>query len=299
MSPPRTNPSPRPRGVAFIHVTAQLYRLLRCPRCGTAPEPGLTRCKGCGRSVIAANGGLDLLDDEDRAEADRFARQYSALRRQEGWIGADGRENPEGGNRRLWHARLESVARAAVVIAGHPIAAPRPVVIDVGSGGGWAARYLGDADVIAVDLIDAESSPGVLRVRADMRRLPVRNASVDVTFYAASLHHAPIADSIREASRVLRPGGLIVAIDSPMYRDRRAQALAETRSAAYYADAGFPELAAHYHPIDVAVLRSGLAHSGLELLRLDAGRASRPWWEGVGRPRRSSFLVARLTGGYS
>ncbi len=67
----------------------------------------------------------------------------------------------------------------------------------------------------------------------------------------------------------------------------------EGRSAAYYAESGFPELAAHYHPIDVGALRGALAGAGFEVLRLEAGIAWH-WWKGLGRLRRSSFLVAKL-----
>jgi len=274
-------------------MTTRLFELLMCPRCGTAPDPGNARCPGCGRSVIAAGGGLDLLDDQGREEADRFAAQYTALRRKEGWIGPDGREDPEGGQPRLWHGRRESVSRAAAALSSHWTGAGHAVVVDIGSGGGWAARYFRDADVIAIDLLDTDRRPDVLHVRADMRRLPLRGSTVDVAFYAASLHYAPVSDSIGEAARVLRAGGLVVAVDSPIYGDRRAQASAEGRSAAYYAESGFPELAAHYHPIDVGALRGALAGAGFEVLRLEAGIAWH-WWKGLGRLRRSSFLVAKL-----
>jgi hypothetical protein len=92
---------------------------------------------------------------------------------------------------------------------------------------------------------------------------------------------------------VLRPGGFLVAIESPMYRNRRARAQAQARSEAYYATAGFPELATHYHPIDVTALRATLESASFEVLRLDAGSTARRWWERVARPRRSTFLLAR------
>jgi SAM-dependent methyltransferase len=278
-------------------VLSDLYRLLRCPRCGTAPEPGLGLCQGCRRSIAAVGGGLDLLDDQGREAADRFAAQYTALRRQEGWMGRDGREDPQNGKPQLWRGRLESVSQAAAALSSQwtSVRAGRPVVVDIGSGGGWAARYFRDADVIAIDLLDTESTPGVLHVRADMRSLPLRDSTIDVAFYAASLHYAPVSDSIGEAARVLRRGGLVIAVDSPIYSDRRGQALAEARSAAYYTRAGFPELATHYHPIDVAALRVALAGGGFDVLQLEPGRTARRWWQGVGRPNRS-FLVAKLKG---
>jgi SAM-dependent methyltransferase len=253
----------------------------------------VARCAGCGRSTSAVGGGLDLLDDRGREAADRFAAQYTALRKREGWIGPEGREDPLSGEPRLWRGRLESASKAAAEVSSRWTGGGRQVVVDIGSGGGWAARYFREADVIAVDLLDIESRPGVVQVRADMRTLPLRDSTVDVAFYAASLHYAPVSDSIGEAARVLRTGGLIVAVDSPIYRDRSTQALAEARSAAYYAGVGFPELAGHYHPIDLEVLRAALAGARFELLRLDGGRTANRWWERLGRPERS-FLVARL-----
>jgi SAM-dependent methyltransferase len=275
-------------------MTTRLYQFLACPHCGTAPAPGLSACPGCGRSIAARGGGLDLLDDEAREAADRFGAQYTALRRNEGWIGPNGREDPETGEPRLWRRRLESAAAAAAVLSRQGAGVGRPIVADIGSGGGWAVRYVPDADVIAIDLLDLEGRPDVLQVRGDMRRLPLRDGAVDAALYVASFHYAPAGDVIREVARVLRPGGLVIAVDSPMYRDRRAQALARSRSAAYYAGAGFPELAAHYYPIDVAALPAALAGANLEVLRLDPGRTAMRWWERLGRPQRSSFLVAKL-----
>ncbi|HSS93993.1 MAG TPA: class I SAM-dependent methyltransferase [Candidatus Dormibacteraeota bacterium] len=275
-------------------METRAYQALICPRCGAAPEPGAARCRGCGRAIAAAGGGLDLLDDDERLAADGFARLYAALRRREGWAGADGREDPQGGEPKLWRGRMESVSEAAGVLSTAWKGGGRQVVLDVGSGGGWAARYLGHADVIAIDLLDVPTQAGVLHVRGDMRRLPVRDSSVDAALYAASLHYSPLSESIREAARVLAPGGLLVAVDSPIYEGRRSQARAEERSKAYYAAAGFPELGRHYHPIDVTELRACLAAAGFDVLRFDTGRSSQRWWSRLGRPGRSSFLIAKL-----
>src|SRR5260370_34823475 len=121
-------------------MAARLFGLLKRPRCGTAPDPSHARCPGCGRSVIAAGGGLDLLDDQGREEADRFAAQYTALRRKEGWIGPDGREDPEGGQPRLWHGRLEAVSRAAAARSGPRGGLRDAVVVGIGAGERWAPR---------------------------------------------------------------------------------------------------------------------------------------------------------------
>jgi SAM-dependent methyltransferase len=239
-------------------------------------------------------GALDLLDDSARLAADRFAIQYRALRRQEGWIGADGREDPAAGEPKLWRRRLEAVAQAAEILRGEAATARRPVVADIGSGGGWAARYLNGADVIAIDLLEATGGSDALHVRGDMRSLPVRDRSLDAALYVASLHYAPVEDAIREAARTLRGGGLIVAVDSPMYQDLRAQAGAQARSAAYYSMAGFPQLADAYHPIDVIALREELKRSRFDIVQLDTGQTNWRMWERWRRPSRPSLLVARL-----
>lgn len=275
----------------------ELYPFLRCPVCGAAPRPGETRCPGCGRANAAAGGGLDLLDDEARDEADRFALDYTALRRREGWMGRGGREDPEDGDPRLWRQRVESVSEAwAALVATHTGEGLR-VVVDVGSGGGWAARYLSDACVIAIDLLDVACTSAALHVRGDMRSLPLRDRSVDGALYVASLHYAPLEEAVREAVRVLRPGGVMVALDSPMYRDRLGQARSQARSAAYYSAAGFPGLTPHYHPIDITELRARMVASGFEVLRLEGGSTAKRWYESVGRPRRPSFLLARSKAG--
>jgi SAM-dependent methyltransferase len=278
-------------------VTSDLYQLLQCPACGAAPRPADARCPGCGRRIVAANGGLDLLDDEAREAADRFAIDYAALRRREGWMGPGGREDPAGGDPRLWRQRVESVSEARAAIATMPSGEQRPVVVDVGSGGGWAARYLGDADVIAIDLLDVADSPAALQVRGDMRRLPLHDGSVDGALYIASLHYAPLEQAVAEAARVLRRGGVMIAVDSPMYRDRLAQARALARSAAYYAGAGFPNLAAHYHPIDLTELKARMVASGFKVLRLEGGSTAARWYQRVGRRRRPSFLLAKSKAG--
>ena len=252
-------------------------------------------CPGCGRSVMAASGGLDLLSDDSRDAADRFALAYRKLRTREGWADADGREDPSGGNVRLWRSRFNSMSRAAAILRGELSPTNRPVIADVGSGGAWVAPLLTNADVLAIDLMDIPARPGSVTVRADMRNLPLRNASIDAALYAASLHYSPVENAVREAARVLRPGGLMVTVDSPIYPDTHAQARASARSTAYYAQAGFPQLANHYYPIEAGVLHSALVASGFDVIRLDGDRGLASAWRRLARRPPSSLVVARLS----
>ena len=137
-------------------------------------------------------------------------------------------------------------------------------MLDIGAGGAWVANTLAWATVVAIDIIPFGSRSSVF-VQADMRHLPVRSGSADGVLFAASLHYARATEVIPEVARVLRPSGLVVAVDSPMYPDSDAQAAAVARSREYYRTSGFPALASHYHPINALELRRVLGDAGLKV----------------------------------
>lgn len=195
--------------------------------------------------------------------AGRFALEYAELRSRERWAESD-------------RVRRQAAIARAIDLAREEVGA-NALIVDVGAG---AQR---NAGVITIDLgTDAQ-------VRGDMRNLPLPDSSVDGALYAASLHYAPVDVVIAEAARILRPGGLLVAIDSPVYDGPAAAAAAKARSTAYYAAAGYPALAEHYHPIEVGALRLALARSGFGLLRLTTGSR----WRRLLRRGPDSVVLAR------
>jgi len=209
------------------------------------------------------------LSDSRSQSPDEFANEYRALRIKEGWAQPDGREDPLSGNPAVWRSRVKSVAQAAELLSSLKSSQRRLVILDVGSGGGWASRFLEDAHVIAIDLI--QSTTGKLTVRADMRRLPLVSGSIDGALFAASLHYADPSEVIPEAARVVRSGGLVVAVDSPIYPDVRSRAAAKNRSNSYYLNAGFPRLAERYKPLEAKELRRVLRESGFRVERWEVG----------------------------
>jgi malonyl-CoA O-methyltransferase len=87
-------------------------------------------------------------------------------------------------------------------------------VIDAGSGTGrWATHCAKQgARVIAVDfspeMLMRGPRPAVL---GDIRKLPFRNSTADVTICSFALGYAP--GCLRELSRITRPGGIVLVSD--------------------------------------------------------------------------------------
>lgn len=116
---------------------------------------------------------------------------------------------------------------------------PPAIIADLGAGDGSFALMLspGARRVIAVD-----SSEKMLEVgreqaqrsgaenvefrQGDMEELPIDDAAVDLVFFSQSLHHAQHpARAVKEAWRILRPGGRIVILDLVRHRFEEAREL--------------------------------------------------------------------------
>jgi len=126
---------------------------------------------------------------------------------------------------------------------------PPVTIADLGAGEGGSALLLSRAAkrVIAVDssarMIDvgrAEAAgAGAVNVDfrlGDMEDLPIGSGEVDLVFFSQSLHHALHPErALREAARILAPGGRVVILDLARHRFEEARDL--------YADEwlGFPE----------------------------------------------------------
>ncbi|MER7442812.1 class I SAM-dependent methyltransferase [Micromonospora avicenniae] len=99
---------------------------------------------------------------------------------------------------------------------------PPAAVLDVGGATGVYAGPLARAgyqvhvvDPVPEHVADAAARPGVTAVRGDARALPVADRSVDAVLLLGPLYHLPVrAERVaawREAARVVRPGGVVVA----------------------------------------------------------------------------------------
>jgi ubiquinone/menaquinone biosynthesis C-methylase UbiE/DNA-binding transcriptional ArsR family regulator len=147
---------------------------------------------------------------------------------------------------------------------------PRQVIADLGAGEGTFSQLLARRAerVIAVD-----SSPEMIAygervarengftnlqfLLGDIESPPLPDASVDLSFFSQSLHHAQQpARAVQEAWRITRPGGRVVILDLLRHDFEKARELyadvwlgfGEAELYGFLEDAGFQHI--HIHTVD-------------------------------------------------
>ena len=176
----------------------------------------------------------------------RFRAAYARHRAVEG-RGTGGTEElwslpyqPGGPWARHWQVRARSYERfvRAIIAQRARKASPRPLeVLDLGAGNGWLCYRLAERGHRAValdwrsDQVDglgaaagyAGRLPAMFpRVAASFEAIPLAAARFDVVAFNAALHYAVnLETALAEAARVTSPGGSLVILDSPFYRDAR------------------------------------------------------------------------------
>jgi SAM-dependent methyltransferase len=192
----------------------------------------------------------------------QFVREYRTVRRAEGWGSVDPAyyaalpyQDLTGRYAEIWRIR----ARSYDVFLNHAL---RPLelelahltVLDLGAGNGWlSARLVRRGHrAIAVDVLD-DPLDGLRAVHhyverhrpapvhAEFDHLPLATESIDLAIFNASLHYS--TDYVRtlgESLRVLRRGGTLVILDSPMYSDPTSgQRMVQEREVRFLRTYGF------------------------------------------------------------
>lgn len=251
-----------------------------CPACGSdlhrAVDDALV-CAGERAFYRKIDGVWEMLSSERASYFRRFVTEYDEVRRRERRGSPDGEyyrrlpyEDTTGRHARDWQIRaasfeclLENVlspleGRAAPVrqVPASPDAqAPssRPLrILDVGAGNGWMSNRLAQRghEVWAVDLRRSPTDGLGARVhyeskftcvRAEFDRLPFGRATFDLIIFNASLHYAESYEqTLKEALRVLRPGGRVVVADTALYDDAGSgERMVQTRKEAFRRVYGF------------------------------------------------------------
>ncbi len=159
-----------------------------------------------------------------------------------------------------WLARADSNRRLIRYLRG----LHRPLtVLDLGCGNGWLSHsiaQLPETRVWGLDRLGPElfqaarlfGAGSAAFLAADIFTSPFAAHSFDVIVLASVIQYFPSLPSLLLALRaLLRRSGEIHIVDSPIYSPAEVES-ARARTAAYYADLGFPEMVAAYfhHTMD-------------------------------------------------
>jgi SAM-dependent methyltransferase len=205
-----------------------------CPVCHAPLEScgSPLKCPDCATVYEIRDGILSLLAPARREYFSRFLREYTHIRLAEG-RGAQPASyflnlpdcdpsHPMAWQWRIRRCTIKAFDRSVGM-------SPGSKVLDLGAGCGWFSHHVASAGhyPCAVDVtVDEQDGLGAARhyaaewprVQAEFDQLPFRDQSVDVAVYNASLHYSTnYAATLREASRVVRPGGRIVVLETPIY----------------------------------------------------------------------------------
>jgi SAM-dependent methyltransferase len=218
-------------------VPVDLREILRCPVCrgavtGDNDGDGV-RCTVCDRRYAASDGILSMLDDDLPGIAEKRAEIVGWVEkaREEEWYEPDDevdaalpfvcrdlgwQDSVWAGNEQSFQALLDRYVE------------PGQRVLEVGAAKCWAAQHLlrRGCEYVGTDILDdaniglgrgaffARRAGEFARVQADGERLPFADASFDLTFAVAALHHALDLDAmVAEMARVTRPGGLVAGLN--------------------------------------------------------------------------------------
>ncbi|KAI5165541.1 ribosomal RNA-processing protein 8 [Nematocida sp. ERTm5] len=85
------------------------------------------------------------------------------------------------------------------------------VIADMGCGEAQIAKRFQDREVHSFDLVKPENDEFI--TQADIRNLPLENETVDIVVFCLSIMGNNASEYIREAYRILKPGGLLKIVE--------------------------------------------------------------------------------------
>jgi SAM-dependent methyltransferase len=184
-------------------ISASLFRVVRCPECATAVRPDGTGavCVSCGRVFDGSRGYLDLRPLAAFEEQTKYLDEA---------LHVDARHEtvaPPLLGSKIRNDRLRAFLNLT----------PQDRVVDLGCGSGRAMLWNRDtgAAMTGIDIspfFSREALDGTDLLLGDLRRLPIPDAAFTKAWSLDVLEHlSPPAlhDMLREANRVLEPGGAL------------------------------------------------------------------------------------------
>lgn len=218
-----------------------LVERMRCPRCGAHfrfEDSSFIRCVDCGARYDCVDGIWRMLTPQQRARFAPFLESYPIQRSLEGWERNSAyhlslpwvpRDDPTS---RIWRIRRRSLSTLENQVSVHFGDTSRAWALDLGAGNCWLSRRLAGMgfSTVALDLnvegTDSLSTGQLFiehdkvwfdRVQGTMDRLPFGDCTFDLCTVSAALYYSDVPATLREVYRVLRPNGMFLISDSPVY----------------------------------------------------------------------------------
>ncbi len=211
---------------------------LVCPQCLgalSALGPELKRCPRCELDFHRSESIWRFLPTRRQQVYSRFLAEYATIRKAEG-RGSDNPDyylglpdcDPRHPIAWQWDIRrrtFECLRRTVLPRIGEGLR-----VLDLGAGVGWLSHRLNRLGHLpcSVELsVDERDGLGAARhfkpswplLQAEFDHLPLPDGVADVALYNASLHYSVDYEAtLGEALRVLRAGGWIIVLETPIYR---------------------------------------------------------------------------------
>ena len=234
---------------------------LACPTCGGAAGvmngTMLSRftCAACGCEMPYRDGILRALPAERSEYYRKFLADYTAIRSAEGRGSADAayyRSLPflDRALQNAWQWQIR--AKTYEYLASRLLPANAIDIADLGAGNCWLSYRLRELgrNPVAVDLsTDPRDGLGAAQfypnpfplVQAEFDQLPFAGAQFDLVIFNASFHYSTdYHRTLKSALRCLRPGGLIMVLDSPLYKlPEHGEQMRAEKHATFQAQYGF------------------------------------------------------------
>ena len=153
-----------------------------------------------------------------------------------------------------WRARRDSASRLVGYLAS---LGRRLAILELGCGNGWLSHQLASIPTCYAWGLDRESpelaqagrvfrQPNLGYMAADIFNPPFPTQTFDIIVLASVIQYfADLPGLIRALWLLVKPGGEIHLLDSPIYMDADIPA-ARLRTQVYYTSLGYPEMAEHY-----------------------------------------------------